>query len=552
MELQEEQYQNLSKEALISLVKNCNSEIENMHSDIVKMQSDFEKLHLDIEKMQSDFETSANNSIIQLEKEKSSLEGQVNALKFQIDQLKRMLFGAKSERFIAANNPEQLQIPFDIDLEEVSQEVVQIEQITYERQKKSRKEHPGRLALPTHLPVKEIIIEPAQDTTNMVLIGNEITDELEYEPGKLFINRYIRPKYVTVEDENLKQHVVIGSLDFRPLHKCIAGVHLLALIITDKYLDHLPIYRQLQRFARDGINISSSTIESWQRLLAKLLTPLYQIHREVVLKNGYLQADESTLKVQDRDKIGTTHTGYMWVYRAPIPDILFFEYHKGRGKGCPTNTLNGFEGYLQTDAYGGYTEIGKSNKVVHLGCWAHARRKFEQALKYDQEKASYVLTLIQKLYVIERIAKEKELNPEEKHALRLEQALPIINEIGKYIAKISKSQLPKSPLGQACYYCINRWDNFLNYLKDGKLEIDNNNIENAIRPLALGRKNYLFAGSHHAAQNIAMYYSFFATCKKHNLNPQKWLVYVLKNINKTKANELYKLLPNVIDKNLLG
>lgn len=158
---------------------------------------------------------------------------------------------------------------------------------------------------------------------------------------------------------------------------------------------------------------------------------------------------------------------------------------------------------------------------------------------------------IKQLYGIERIAKEKDLTPEEKHAFRLEKSLPILNELGKYIYAHSKLELPKSPLGKAFDYCSNRWDALQNYLKDGNLEIDNNNIENAIRPLALGRKNYLFAGSHDTAKNIAMYYSFFGTCRKHNINPQKWLVYVLKNINNTKNIDLHKLLPHLIDRYLL-
>lgn len=544
MELPQNQYENLSKETLISLLEKLTVVTQEITDDSIKLQR--EKNTLENENSQLEEKST------KLEEKSAKLEGQVNALKFQLEQLKRMIFGTKSERFISTNNPEQLQIPFDVDLEQISQEAIQTQEIIYERQKKARKEHPGRFALPTHLPVNEIIIEPEQDTAGMVFIGNEVTDELEYEPGKLFINRYLRPKYVAKENEDLKQEVVIGTLDFRPIHKCIAGANLLTQIVVDKYIDHLPIYRQLQRFARDGINIPTSTIESWQKLLAELLNPLYQILKQNVLKNGYLQGDESTIKVQDRTKKGKTHTGYMWVFRAPIPDILFFEYHPGRIKEYPVNILNGFEGYLQTDAYNAYTEIGKSDKVVHLGCWAHARRKFEQALNYDNEKASYVLTQIQQLYAIERTAKEEELNPKQKHALRLEKALPIINELGKYIYNISKYQLPKSPLAEACNYCTNRWDNFLNYLKDGQLEIDNNNIENAIRPLALGRKNYLFAGSHKAAENIAMYYSFFATCKKQNINPKKWLVYVQNKINQTKANELYKLLPHIIDKNLLS
>jgi hypothetical protein len=182
---------------------------------------------------------------------------------------------------------------------------------------------------------------------------------------------------------------------------------------------------------------------------------------------------------------------------------------------------------------------------------AHARRMFDRALDNDKEKASVILQLMQKLYSIEQNARDLNFNAEQRHELRLDKALPILNDISKYISETRKNVLPQSPIGKAFDYCINRWDNLMNYLKDGNLEIDSNLIENAIRPLALGRKNYLFAGSHDAAQNIAMFYSFFGTCKKHNINPEKWLAHVIKSINDTKISQLKFLLPQFIDKVLV-
>jgi hypothetical protein len=190
--------------------------------------------------------------------------------------------------------------------------------------------------------------------------------------------------------------------------------------------------------------------------------------------------------------------------------------------------------------------------VTQIACWAHARRYFEKALDYNKTHASHILVLIQKLYEIERKATSQNMSPQDRHALRLEESHPILNEIGNFIAIQSKLELPRSPLGKAYEYCMNRWDSLMAYLKDGNLQIDNNLVENAIRPLALGRKNYLFAGSHEAAKNIAMYYSFFATCKKNNINPSVWLRYVLENINDTKSSELHNLLPQYIDQNLLA
>jgi len=470
-------------------------------------------------------------------------------LRFQLEQLKRMLFGSKRERFESAQNPDQLTLPFDIEPEKIEAEIAK-QTVTYERAK-PRKDHPGRLALPAHLPVNEIIIEPLEDVTGMVRIGEEITEELEITPAKAFINRYIRYKYITPENENCEQKQIIAELN-RPIPKCIAGPNLLSHIVVDKYVFHLPIYRQLKRFMQDDIHIKSSTMDSWLALVAAHIRPLYTVHKAYTLGCNYLQVDESPIKVQDRDKPGATHQGYMWVYRAVMQNAVYFEYNKGRGQTAPQINLSGLSGYLQTDGYAVYEQFGQMPNITHLICWAHARRYFDKAMDNDNAHASSVLTMIQELYAVEREAREQDLMSEKRHALRLEKSHPVLNKIGKFIADNRKMVLPKSPIGKAFEYCTVRWDNLMNYLKDGNLEIDSNEIENAIRPLALGRKNYLFAGSHEAAENIAMYYSFFATCKKHDIHPQKWLAYVIRNINDTKKSELKNLLPQFIDKKIIG
>jgi transposase len=536
MENASDLFDNYSMEDLLKLLKSQ-----------VKANSKLEKYSNRLEKRSNKLEFKAEK----LESVNTKLEQEVAILKFRIEQFERAMYGSKKERFIASENPEQLTIPFEIDEQEVAEAVESVkEQITYEREK-SAKKHQGRMALPSHLPVNEIVLEPTENVEGMKCIGQEITDELEYSPAKLFINRYIRNKYVAPADEKGNQEVKVASLDFRPIPKCIAGTNLLTQIIIDKFVDHLPLYRQIQRFSREGVDIPSSTIDSWVRLTSQLLWPLYECHRQHTLKNGYLQADESPIKVQDSDKKGATHTGFMWVYHAPIPKSVYFDYRKGRGSEGPLEMLNEFEGYLQTDGYSVYPQFALKENVSHVGCWAHARRYFEKALDYNKTNASHVMLLIQKLYAIERKATDKNLSPEEKHALRLEESLSVLNEIGNYISVQSKLELPKSPLGKAYDYCHKRWDSLMNYLKDGNLQIDNNLVENAIRPLALGRKNYLFAGSHDAAKNIAMYYSFFATCKKSGINPAKWFNYALENINDTKSSELYNLLPQYINRDLL-
>jgi len=482
----------------------------------------------------------------------SKLTIDYEAAKFQNEQLRRMIFGSKRERFVPMLDSHQMIIEFEPKTAEIA-EAVKIERelirVAYERNK-TPKEHHGRMVLPTHLPVVEIVIEPSEDITNMVCIGKEITEELDYTPAKLHINRFIRLKYITKEDENGNQKQVIAELN-RPIPKCIASPALLSMIFTDKYIYHLPLYRTHKRIITMGVPLPSSTLESWVKLGAQVIHPLYAVHRLHVFSEIYQMVDESPIKVQDKDKPGACHQGYMWVRYAPLSKSVLFEYYKSRSSKGPIDDLATFKGYIQTDGYSGYTYLAALQNITHLSCWAHARRYFDKSLKNDDLRASHVMKLIQLLYAIESLARESKMTHQERHTLRLDKSLPIINEIGQYIQQERNKVTPQSPIGKAFEYCSNRWISLQNYLTDGMLEIDSNLIENSIRPLALGRKNYLFAGSHDAAKDIAMFYSFFATCTKNDIDPQKWLTYVIENINDTQTSQLKNLLPQFFDKNLL-
>ena len=279
--------------------------------------------------------------------------------------------------------------------------------------------------------------------------------------------------------------------------------------------------------------------------LGKLLEPLYDRLSNEIKAQTYLQADETTTKVLDKSKKGKTHLGYYWTYHAPLTKLVLFDYQKGRGKDAPREFLKDYKGTLQTDGYAVYKQYYANDQVTHLACWAHARRKFDEACSNDKKRAEYALTEIQKLYAIER--EIKELSPDKRKKVRSTKALPIINDLGKWLHRERQQTLPKSPIGVAINYTTSLWESLQNYLHDGNLNIDNNLIENAIRPIALGRKNYLFAGSHNGAKRSAMFYSFFACCKLNNINPQKWMQYVLENIADHKVNKLHELLPNNID-----
>lgn len=496
--------------------------------------------------------TNQTSVIIERETSITKLTGELQAARFQLEQLRRMIFGSKRERFVSNIDINQLRIEFEPKSAEIEESVKAEREkirVEYER-KKPKKEHHGRMALPAHLPVIETIIEPTEDTTGMVCIGKDVTEELDYTPGTLHINRTIRLKYMTPQDEQGNQHQVIAELN-RPIPKCIASAALLSMIFTDKYVYHLPLYRILQRINKMGVTIPSSTMESWVKLGAELIRPLFAVHRLCVFSEIYQMIDESPIKVQDRDKPGACHQGYLWVRYGPLSKSALFEYYKSRSNKGPIDDLSSFKGYIQTDGYSGYTYLASLQGITHLSCWAHARRYFDKALQNDQQRAGHVMKLIQLLYAIEALARESEMSHDERHALRVEKSLPIINEIGAYIYQNKSLVTPQSPIGKAFEYCSNRWTSLQNYLTNGMLEIDSNLVENSIRPLALGRKNYLFAGSHEAAQNIAMFYSFFATCKSHDIDPQKWLTYVIQNINDTKTSGLKDLLPQFIDQNLL-
>jgi transposase len=452
-----------------------------------------------------------------------------------------LIFGSRHERFVPIAPPEQLALGLDIQAGEVPTPSVQA--IAYTRQKKtapSNKLHTGRMKLPANLPREQVIIEPTENVSGWIKIGEEVTEELERIPGKLFVKQYIRPKYANPNGEG----VVIAGLPARPIEKGIAGPGLLAQVIIDKYTDHLPVHRQVQRFEREGIKLSASTLTDWIGATCTLLEPLYEVLRKQVLGSGYLQADETPIKVLDKDKKGTTHRGYHWVYHAPQERLVLFDYREGRGREGPTECLKDFKGHLQTDGYVVYDDFANKQGITLLNCMAHARRKFDEAKDNDLARASYVLTEMQKLYALERQAKESDLSADQLYELRQQQAIPVLDNLKTWMVENYRAVLPQSVIGQAIFYSLQRWDKLSIYTTDGRLRIDSNLVENAIRPVAIGRKNYLFAGSHNGARRAAMLYSFLGTCKMNHNNPFEWLREVLTKIPEHPVNKLELLLPH--------
>lgn len=480
-----------------------------------------------------------DDDIVISKEEFEKLVAERDDFKRQLDELKRLIYGSKSERYINLDNN---QLSMFEELVAKKEEELEKHTVIYQREKaKKEKQKPVRSVIPAHFPRVEEVIEPDNVDPNAIKIGEEITELLEIKPMTIFVRRIVRPKYALPKD----QGVVIAELPSLPIPKGNASSSILAFILISKFVDHLPLYRLLQIFKRQELVISKSTIGGWVAKTSELLEPLYDTFKEKFLENAdYIQADESPIKVQDKLKKKTTHRGYMWVYRNPDKKQILFDYHKGRGRKVPEDFLRNFNGTLQSDGYVGYKNMDTNGDITLLGCMAHARRYFEKALDNDPKRADYVLLLIQKLYKIERELKEKEASVEEVKKQRQKRAVPILKEIKNYLELEKDNTLPKSPISIAINYTLNIFDNLKEYVNDGKFEIDNNSTENAIRPLAIGRKNYLFAGSHESAQNIAMFYSFFSTCKVHNINPHTWLCDVINRIPEHKANKLTELLPN--------
>ncbi len=486
--------------------------------------------------MQNDTKNTQTEQVILSKGQYEKLLSENEYLKQQLKELKRLIFGSKSERFVPVDDS-QFSL-FDTEKEEVQEK--ETEQISYTREKPCKEKQIAiRTAIPSHLPRVEEVVEPDYIEEGSKKIGEEITEILEYNPAQVFVRKIVRPKYAKANNDG----ILIAGLPTLPIPKGNAGASMLAYIMVSKFVDHLPYYRQIQIFKRQKLILSDSTLNGWFNATADLLEPLYDTLEKLVLQSNYIQADESPIGVQDSHKKGTLHTGYQWVYRSPVERLVLFKYHPSRERKAPEKILKEFIGSLQTDGYKVYHNMNTNGHIILLACMAHARRYFEKALDNDKRRAEYVMDQIQVLYKIERKAREREINFETRKRYRQLYAKPILQELEDWLKENISQTLPKSAIGKAIAYTLNLWTKLRAYVDDGKYEIDNNLIENAIRPLALGRKNYLFAGSHKAAQRAAMMYSFFATCKINNTEPLAWLTDVLNRIPDHKANKLTELLP---------
>jgi transposase len=479
----------------------------------------------------------------QLEKVFSELQEKYQLTQQELDFLKRQLFGRKSERFIPSD-PAQMSLELGQMAEAMLEQKTR--KLEYERKTGKGENKPGhpRMPIPAHLRREEIILEPEGLPEGSKKIGEEVTEILEYHKAEIYVKKYVRPKYALPNEEGIKT----AGLPSMPIPKGNAGPGLLAHVIGSKYLDHLPLYRQIQQFERLGLEISASTIGGWVGAGIDLLIPAYERLMAIVQGSDYIQADETPIKVLDVNKKETTHKGYYWVYYSPLEKMVCFQYRKGRGREGPREFLKDFQGSLQADGWQVYDKFGKRDGIQLLGCMAHARRKFEESLDNDEVRASHVLAKMKALYMIERRAREEGMTAEDRYRLRQQESLPLMKELKEWLLynapEANHKVLPTSKIGKAINYTLGMWARLERYLNDGRHEIDNNWVENSIRPVAVGRKNYLFAGSHEAAQRAAMIYSLFGSCKKNGVDPMAWLQDLLNRIQDHPVNRIDELLPH--------
>lgn len=447
----------------------------------------------------------------------------------QIHLLKHHRFGCRTEKYIDDNPQGSL---FDeATLPDNQQEIIEAEEeitVTSHKRKKRKK---GRKALPKDLPRQQIVYElPESERVcacgcQLVHIGNECTEQLDIIPAKLYVIEHIQKKYAC---KHCKETIKTAKKTAQPIPKSIAAPGLLANVLTQKYQFHLPLYRQEQQLKAIGADIPRATLSHWVIQCGKLLQPLVNLLQDEILNYDVAYSDESTVQVLKENGKTAESTSYMWVFGGGPPKRFgyVYQYFPNRKHDIAVDYFIDFKGYLHCDGYQAYDKLAEKNtQAIQVGCWYHVRRKFVEAAKVSKKPglANWYIKQIQRLSKIEKFVAENLHKAEEIKNYRHTHAKGVIEKIQEKLKEQINQVPPQSTLGKAIAYALNQWPKLLVYLTDGRLEISNNRIERAIRPFALGRKNWLFANSVQGAKAAANIYSLIETCKAHQVNPYDWL-----------------------------
>ena len=402
--------------------------------------------------------------------------------------------------------------------------------------------HPvRRMLVEDKLETQEIVIEPAEvqaQPDGWKKISEERTSQLDWVAPKIIKRVIIRPRYVKQE------RFALAPLPPQPIEQGMVGPGLLAQILVSKYEYHQPLYRQEKIFRQQfGVELSRKTMGCWVEQAAELLKPVYRSIREDLLAGNYLQADETPIRYLDPDVKGKSQQGYLWVYSRPKSDVLF-EWRISRAREGPQEFLKNFQGKLQTDGYGAYESLAKSRvgDLTLVGCWAHARRGFHEALA-ETKLAAWFVRQIGQLYAVEKKLREQKAGPALRQAMRTWQSQPVLNRLHRAMELIRRKTLPQGLLGQAIDYTLKRWTALNQFITDGILEIDNNLIENSIRPSALGKKNWLFVGHPEAGERSAVIYTLLGSCRRQGVNPFDYLKDLFTRLPAAKITQIKEFAP---------
>ena len=468
--------------------------------------------------------------------------------------LERKMWGAMSEKHRVPDDPNQLRLDFektDMSEEEantVGKALEEIDRYRSTRTAKAREKRiPVRRKLPAELRHVEEHVYPegyiGHEDEWILFSDTETSEHLELQPAELYVRVTIRHKGIRKADKLIRT----APVQDEPIAKSYASASLLTDLMVGKYVDHLPFYRQIQMFKRLGFSIPAATIEGWFHDVADLMRPAYFRLKELVLASDYVQSDETTVPIINSEKHRTVK-GYLWLVRDVMNGLVFFFYNEGtRSAKVVLQLFKDFHGAIQTDGYPGYGILEKLEGIITICCWAHCRRYFDRALYNDKARAEYALAQIGIVYDVEDMADSQEMDHEQRCGLRKRLAYPVIRAFEKWCITEYPKVLPKSPIGKAINYFLTYSRQLARYTIDGRYKPDSNLIENSVRPVALGRKNYLFCGNHDAAEDAAVIYSLMGCCKVAGVDFKKWTLHFLNHIHEYDndyTKDLAELLPH--------
>ena len=506
-------------------------EIQRLREELARISGEVEALRSEKGKLLAEKE--------QMQREKDEMQTVIDDLRAMMAWFRKKLFYKMSEKNLPLDPNVLEPTLFETVLSEEEQAKLDAEVKKMEEENakaievKAHKREVRKPLLSNDLPVEEEHLYPegVKDNPDYVEIGVEVTETLGIRPAVMFKKRTIRHKFVLKSNLQIEKPdqkaFLIAPLPETIIPKGMASESLLADILINKYIYHLPFYRQIQKYKELGVLLNDATINDWFAAVCAKLRPLYERLRVEIMSKDYIQVDESTLPVIDNEKHRAVK-GYMWAVRDALGGSVYFHYDNGsRGGDTARKLIGAYRGAVQTDGYEVYNAFENTPGKRMIGCWAHARRKFVEALDENKKYASEAIVYISKLYKIEEEMREAGLDAETIQKRRQEESYPIICEFEKWMDSVANLFKPKTRMGKALTYTYSLLPRLSRYVLDGRYHIDNNGIENAIRPLALGRKNYLFAGNHEAAVRAAIAYSLFSSCKAAGIEPREWLEDIL-------------------------